>query len=112
MKEVTKGIANLNGEEEMQVLGENVIQAIKKGIDSIQTIAAQPTRYWYDQECERETKKRSELRLQMLKDETEEKIKKYQDQTKRCEKLYRQKKRKYLKEKIEEIERYHRNKEV
>ncbi|KAF2899733.1 hypothetical protein ILUMI_06441 [Ignelater luminosus] len=30
IKEVTKGIANLDGDEEIQALGENIIQALKK----------------------------------------------------------------------------------
>ncbi|KAF2896273.1 hypothetical protein ILUMI_09913 [Ignelater luminosus] len=44
VKEVRKGIANLNGEEEMQAPKQKYNSSYKKGIDSIQTIAAQPTR--------------------------------------------------------------------
>ncbi|KAF2891083.1 hypothetical protein ILUMI_15090, partial [Ignelater luminosus] len=48
VKEAKKDIANLNGEEKMQILGENIIPAIKEAINSIETMAAQPARNWYD----------------------------------------------------------------
>ncbi|KAK9753777.1 hypothetical protein QE152_g1761 [Popillia japonica] len=67
---------------------------------------------WFDKDCERELEYRRKLRLEMLKNECYETRSKYEHQRKKCKKLLREKKRKYMENEIKEMEENYKNKEV
>lgn len=74
--------------------------------------AMQGNKNWFDEECRRVIENKNKARLQMLQDETGDRVARYIEQRKKCKKLLRKKKREFDEQVVIKLEEKFRKKDV